>query len=319
MLKAADIAPDVFGDVPEDELEYDLGNLLASHTAPLDETTLVKGKREASMLKLSTHNTQQLIAKLFRLPATITEAGPTVGLPAPKLLLPRSKPVPRPKELTTWEKFAAEKGIKNVKKSRMVYDEAKNEWLPRWGYGKANDEMAQWAIPVGGNDDPYQDPFEKLAVEKKERVIKNKLNQLENLAKAAKARGESKEMKAARLAVVQRSTASMGEFDRKLRGEPEKKKRPQKRLPGESVDVDHDRNLSVLRKVLGKHGAADVEGELLDVGAGSGAGAGSDAGAGEGGKPGGAGGPSKKKRRGVHSKKGGKPLKGKGGKNRAPR
>lgn len=50
----------------------------------------------------------------------------------------REKPIPQPKKETRWEKFAKEKGITKKKKSRMMWDEASQEWKPRWGYGRAN-------------------------------------------------------------------------------------------------------------------------------------------------------------------------------------
>lgn len=90
-------------------------------------------------------------------------------LPMPKRLkVPREKPVPQPKPLTRWEEFAKRKvgplrllsllhpttalsilrvtllflkGIKKVKKSIMVYDEASGEYKPRWGYKRANNEL----------------------------------------------------------------------------------------------------------------------------------------------------------------------------------
>lgn len=37
--------------------------------------------------------------------------------------------------MTTWEKFAKEKGIKKRKRSeRMEWDEKAKAWRPRWGY-----------------------------------------------------------------------------------------------------------------------------------------------------------------------------------------
>lgn len=50
----------------------------------------------------------------------------------------REKPIPPPKKETRWEKFAKEKGIEKKKKSRMVWDEASQDWKPRWGYNRAN-------------------------------------------------------------------------------------------------------------------------------------------------------------------------------------
>jgi hypothetical protein len=37
--------------------------------------------------------------------------------------------------------------------------------------------MRDWAVPVKAGSDPYADPFEKAALEKKERVVRNKLAQ----------------------------------------------------------------------------------------------------------------------------------------------
>ena len=47
----------------------------------------------------------------------------SVELPLPNVILPREKPIPKPKPLTKWEKFRQEKGIlEKGKRSRMVYD-----------------------------------------------------------------------------------------------------------------------------------------------------------------------------------------------------
>jgi regulator of ribosome biosynthesis len=56
------------------------------------------------------------------------------------MLPPRSTPIPREKHIPTdkaqtrWEKFALEKGIKKKKRERMVWDEDKKEWRPRFGF-----------------------------------------------------------------------------------------------------------------------------------------------------------------------------------------
>lgn len=56
-------------------------------------------------------------------------------MPKGKTILPRQKPVPQPRPMTTWEKFAKEKGIKKRKRSeRMEWDEKAKAWRPRWGY-----------------------------------------------------------------------------------------------------------------------------------------------------------------------------------------
>ncbi len=54
--------------------------------------------------------------------------------------------------MTRWERFAKEKGIHKTKKTRMVYDDASGDMLPRWGYGaKQNDPMTNWLIEVPNN------------------------------------------------------------------------------------------------------------------------------------------------------------------------
>ena len=84
--------------------------------------------------------------------------------------------------MTRWEKFAKEKGIVKRKRERMVFDEKKNEFAPRWGYKRANEgDLNDWAIPVKPGDDPFEDAFAKRKIAKKERVLKNKSQQLKNL------------------------------------------------------------------------------------------------------------------------------------------
>lgn len=60
----------------------------------------------------------------------------TVFLPAAQVVLPREKPAPKEKVKTKWERFREEKGMPPRKKrSRLVFDGATQEWLPRWGKG----------------------------------------------------------------------------------------------------------------------------------------------------------------------------------------
>ena len=54
-------------------------------------------------------------------------------LPSPTLALPREKALPEARPQTKWEKFAALKGIKKRKRSKMVYDEATGEDRRRYG------------------------------------------------------------------------------------------------------------------------------------------------------------------------------------------
>lgn len=46
-----------------------------------------------------------------------------VDLPEPRYNLPREKPLPTPKPLTKWQKFAIEKGIKKTPKPKTTWDD----------------------------------------------------------------------------------------------------------------------------------------------------------------------------------------------------
>lgn len=72
-------------------------------------------------------------------------------LPPPTTPLPREKRVPAEKQATTWEKFAAKKGIKDKKRGegKVVFDEAKGEWVPKWGYkGRNKEGEGEWIVEV---------------------------------------------------------------------------------------------------------------------------------------------------------------------------
>lgn len=50
--------------------------------------------------------------------------------------MPREKPIPKEKEKTKWEKFAAKKGIKASRKDgKKVFDEEMGEWRDKYGFG----------------------------------------------------------------------------------------------------------------------------------------------------------------------------------------
>lgn len=50
--------------------------------------------------------------------------------------MPREKPIPKEKEKTKWEKFAAKKGIKASRKDgKKIWDEEMGEWRDKYGFG----------------------------------------------------------------------------------------------------------------------------------------------------------------------------------------
>lgn len=60
---------------------------------------------------------------MWELPSERVEDAVVVKLPEPKYILPREKPIPKPKPLTKWQKFANEKGLKKTKKSKLTWDD----------------------------------------------------------------------------------------------------------------------------------------------------------------------------------------------------
>ena len=83
-------------------------------------------------------------------PITSNEDGVLVTLPTPSTPLPREKPLPTAKEKTKWERFAEKRGIKKKRKDgKLVYDEAKGDWVPKYGYkGKNKDGQDDWLVEV---------------------------------------------------------------------------------------------------------------------------------------------------------------------------
>ncbi|CAK4068030.1 unnamed protein product [Aphanomyces euteiches] len=284
VVKATEIAPAAYSTKTkssavekQDDLTYDLGNLAAFDTHPFK----VQNVSDETELKVfARDNVQLLINQIFELPREMTDMGPMAQLPVGSTVIPREKPLPKPKVETRWEKFAREKGIKNKKEGRMVWDEAKQAWAPKWGYKRANDDLNDWAMPVKQGQDPYSDPWTENKQEKTERVQKNLRNQANNLKhgrgkqptmpvsktplgvpvellntddKKAKQRG--KEGTKAALQKVQFSTASMGKFDKKREGEGERKqtgKRNKFLSVTGAEKTEKERSMNVLQHVLGR-------------------------------------------------------------------
>lgn len=97
------------------------------------------------------------------------------------------QPPPAPKQETKWEKFAKERGMpqNKAKRTRKVWDEATSTWMFRHGYQKANDDKKEWPImEVKRNDDPNEDPWERLRDSKRKHTDKNLHNRMRNEERA---------------------------------------------------------------------------------------------------------------------------------------
>jgi regulator of ribosome biosynthesis len=158
---------------------FDLGLLLATDPNPLVLTG--SANLEDDLAATARDGVQALLNQLLSTcPVASTPNGVLLSLPAIETSLPREKvrfpssplndpipsilplllafinknpqPLPPPKAQTTWQKFAAKKGIKPKtaeEKKKMVYDEATGEWVPKWGYkGKNKEGEGDWIVEV---------------------------------------------------------------------------------------------------------------------------------------------------------------------------
>jgi len=82
-----------------------------------------RSDQEKYLTNETRNNVQLLINKLFELPMKNEDGYMYVDLPEPRYNLPREKPLPTPKPLTKWQKFAIEKGIKKTPKPKATLDE----------------------------------------------------------------------------------------------------------------------------------------------------------------------------------------------------
>eukprot|EP01147_Barroeca_monosierra_P009280 gene9280-1554_t len=216
-----------------EEYLIDEGNLLAYDPRPFDAKRLCCGAGQAdnALKEYSRENVQLLLNAIWKLPVETDADGRFAVLPKLKSKIPREKPVPKQKERTKWEQFAALKGIKKRKEGRMVFDEATKEYRPRWGYKRAGDMSSLPWVEIPDNADPYEDQFQKMKQDKKMRVKKNDEQRLKNIAVARiKSKGLpinrgriQKELKKA-ISIGRQSTASAGVFDKDLPGEGKIKK-----------------------------------------------------------------------------------------------
>jgi len=187
---------------------FDLRNLLAINSHQVNTSVLYKkskgknnsvarctidmsnGRNNANedhLFDLASDGCAQLISGLWELETEKTDAGPLAMLPKNyEIKLPRALPPPAKKIDTKWEKFAKERGIalNQEKRSRKVWDETTQSWMHRTGKDKANN-ASEWPImEVRRNDDPFQDPWERLRDEKRAKVDGNVESRMRNQEKA---------------------------------------------------------------------------------------------------------------------------------------
>jgi len=254
------------------ELDIDVGNLMASDPNELQIRSL-RQNPGAYLKSLARDNTQLLLNKVWTLPFERVDDVIIAKLPPPAYLLPREKPVPKVKSLTKWQAYAKEKGIVKRKKTKLVWDEIVNAWVPRFGYKRAAAEHEKdWVLEVPQNADPYEDQFEKKSEVKSERVAKNELQRLKNIARSRKVvlpstglvpkEKQSKNELHQAMHVAKKATASLGKFQEKLPKEKPLKGNGKKRKfepVNQEAGIEKTKNLEVLEKILRKKPKMNLE------------------------------------------------------------
>lgn len=248
----------------DDQLEYDLGNLMVTSTSTLDEAlTRDPNKIDDYLCSLARDSVQALLNRVWELPSERIDSDIYVTLPKPTTRLPREKPVPKARPPTRWEKYASEKGLQKRKKDKKVWDETLKRWVPRYGYRKIEAEKEKnWVKEVPATANPYEDQFAKAAEMKKENVAKNEFQRLRNIAKSRKLKvpnvgitgNEYASTKELSLAMhhAKHATASLGKFQPDLPNEKKVKGLGKKRkmeFTTGSGQMEKKRNMEVLEKI----------------------------------------------------------------------
>lgn len=267
------------------ELEMDVGNMLAVDPNQLD---VPDSDREGVLLDLARDNTQLLLNAIWQLETERVDDVVVAKFPPPSTKLPREKPMPKPKTMTKWEKYAKEKGIeKKKKKSNLVWDDVVQKWIPQFGYKKVkNEQDKNWMMPLKGNAPDDENPYEKEAEAKREKVAKNELQRLKNLARAkkvtlpsvgvvpagsttkddgraGKAVTQSADLKKA-AEIAKTSTASLGKFQDNLSKKLEKTaktKGNKRKFESNTGDasLEKTRTLGILESISNKSARLDMD------------------------------------------------------------
>ena len=156
---------------------FDLGLMLCNDSNPLAP---LENDKETVLAATARDCAQGLINQLLTVcPISRSEddGNLQITLPAPTTQLPREKPVPKDKEKTKWEKFAAKKGIKSKPRDgKLLYDEAKGDWIPKYGYkGKNVDGGGDWLMEVDDEKEQKQEAAGRRGPRKAKRTDKRKV------------------------------------------------------------------------------------------------------------------------------------------------
>jgi len=220
-------------------VEVDVGNLLGFCYQEIPQgVSLIQWHRDSF---------QNVINDVFSLPVTKSNNGYLAELPDPTTLIPREKPFPKVKSDTKWEKFRKEKGIQKKKRDTKIWDAETQTWKFRHGFKSIkNRDDLDWIIedkPEQLREAGVEDPFLLKKQEKRERMSRQKKKEKSNqyrimnkehksevpgiMGITNKGRHEKTDVERA-IKFAQKSTASIGYFDKKFDDEPKIKRKQQR-------------------------------------------------------------------------------------------
>ncbi|KAK5943065.1 hypothetical protein PMZ80_004070 [Knufia obscura] len=148
---------------------YTLSYLTTTDPNPLPASSHLLSQtpssRNETLKLIARDGAQSLLTTLLTSPTTTiqsTSDSLTLHLPPaePTQQTPRWKPLPKPKEPTTWEKFARKKGIGkfggNLKggaaleerRKNAVYNEETGQWEKKWGYKGKGQGQGDWLVEL---------------------------------------------------------------------------------------------------------------------------------------------------------------------------
>lgn len=259
------------------EVGIDVGHLMVTDPNYFDDDQFRAGK-EQYLLNLTRDNTQLLINSIWELPTERVEESVVAKITPPRFVLPRARKLPVPKPLTKWEQIAKAKGIKKRPREKKVYDQVLDKWVPTYGYQRYKAEKEKdWILEVPQNADPNKDMFQEKRDLRIERIAKNEISRMRNIARAKKIQtprtgflgpdsASAKQLITA-ANIAKASTASVGVFQEKLNNDKQARGIGVKELiPGNtkkrtsvSLPRERKRNLDIVNKVLNKKPKIDVE------------------------------------------------------------
>lgn len=248
-------------------LNFDLGRVAIFDSDPKIETYT-----EDDIVTKTKTNLKLLFTELYKLKSLqlgeddenrdFDKPENVVTLPKVAIALPRAKPIPKStKQLTKWEEFAKDKGINKKKKARMIWSDQLGKYLPRWGKDSIKTVEARAEAII--EDKPKYEGKNPFTVKKQEAKLKHFENKKREKGNEERFLNKKRErdtrlkdnvsQQRKKLEVAQKSTASVGRFDKQLKNEKPLNTIKRKKVDSEvykSYTAEKQRDNKLLSRLL---------------------------------------------------------------------